>query len=335
MYDRTFLIYTNVCLIFRLTLHKIGNYYYLSTKRKMKRLLWLIGIPISIILVWVIFIVVRCWPGNERQLTSSLVTMKRVSYFTLLSNHSPILYFSSLRDDSLMEHPAWNKDSIITSTQMYHGFWIKPSWLFPVCKGRMVAAIDSVKTVYNEQETVLIVKKEINRLQKKLRDLDAQRDEYRYYLKVHSVKDEGYELVAKHATINHSRMDTIQHVLRLLSAHVSNKKLKINRIDQYHAYIRHSQKSASIECSLVRYGTKGQIALMQTIDKKTPKDVFAISIIPYASMFWQGVLSLSSRDSLPVPTALGECGAPIFTKYGNMVGMKLNKGGVDSKDILK
>ena len=74
---------------------------------------------------------------------------------------------------------------------------------------------------------------------------------------------------------------------------------------------------------------------MQTIDKKTPKDVFAISIIPYASMFWQGVLSLSSRDSLPVPTALGECGAPIFTKYGNMVGMKLNKGGVDSKDILK
>lgn len=303
--------------------------------RKMKRSLWIVCIPILIILVWVVFMIILCWPGNERELTSALVKVKRVSCFTLSADQSPILYFASLRGDSLLEHPTWNKDSMIMDVDWYYGFWVKPSWAFPFCNGRMIVGMDSVKSHYQHREAIQIVKKEISYLQSMLKMLNGQRDEYRYYLKVHGVKDEGYDVVVKHATITHSRIDTIQHALQLLLKYESSQNLAIERYDKFYAGVNSPKKSIPVGCSVIKYGADGRIALMQTTDKKTPKDIFAISLLPYSDKFGQGVLSLSSGDSLPVPTVLGDYGAPVLTSSGNLVGMKLNRHSVAVKEIFK
>lgn len=303
--------------------------------RKMKRSLWIVCIPILIILVWVVFMIIQCWPGNERQLLSAQVKMKRVSCLTLSADQSPILYFASLSGDSLLQHPTWNKDSVMMDVDWYHGFWVKPSWVFPFCNGRMIVGMDSVKPRYQHREAIQIVKKEISYLQSTLKMLNGQRDEYRYYLKVHGVKDEGYDVVAKHATITHSRIDTIQRVLQLLLKYESSPNLTIERHDKFYAAINSARKSIPVGCSVIKYGADGRIALMQTADKKTPTDIFAINLLPYSDMLGPGILSLSSRDSLPVPTVLGDYGTPVLTSSGNLVGVKLNKHSVAVKDIFK
>ena len=238
-------------------------------------------IIIVAVLSTIIWTTYRLWPDNEEELKASVVTIERTFYYEITQNGKPVLYTAALSADTLMERMSWNKDSITKSHRLTKGYWMNNMWIFPSCNGKLVTLKTDTSDINTRHINIdRLIAHEIDTLNHIIKVAKHKQSNCRYYLRVHGVQDEGYDIVAKFATENHARLDSSIRCLNILSElqKAENKSnIKIRKIETYTTRGNKHTKLKQVEN---HKDAPRNYMVLQTINKRTPDDVYALSKRP-------------------------------------------------------
>ena len=173
----------------------------------------------------IIILVLAAWllhnMGQRAQKSAdTLVRLEVRQYYTVSFNDKPAFYFTGFNTDSTMRGISATKDSIRVIPQYQQGRFYNAISVLPSCLGRIRTSMPAVKTNPNnikwKGNARLLANKQQTAMDSILRVANHELDELGYYMRVHSVIDEGY----------HEQEFTHQHISR----------------ERIHRYLYHRQR---------------------------------------------------------------------------------------------
>ena len=169
---------------------------------------------IAALAIWTIF---RIWPDDNKSSLASVVKIDCKRHYVLSDSNGHNLFFAFINADSLMEGLTWDKENIISHETESEGFWINQNWFYPSCGGKIISPVsDTTDIIMNHITPINFVEKGIEHLKKENRNITQKQSELKYYLRVHGVQDEGYDMVAEYATKIRSYKDSINKEIAIL-----------------------------------------------------------------------------------------------------------------------
>ena len=202
----------------------------------------------------------------------SLVRLEVRQYYVVSFNGKAAFYFTGFNTDSTMRGISSAKDSLHVIPQYQQGRFYNDFPILPTCLGRIRTKIPAVKTNPNhikwKGNARLLIGKQQVALDSILRTANHELDELGYYMRVHSVIDEGYHIVARYK----SRLDSTTNRLtsiRSLMKKNEKSRISISLINEYTAiYVTENGKTKREACELE--STKGQNVFLRLISHTTP-----------------------------------------------------------------
>lgn len=320
------------------------------------RLMVLLLICLLLLAAWAIWIIK---PYSEQQVKKSILQLERRSYFVLYANGEPLLTFSEFTPDSVMTGLSFSEDSVKRTLFTAGGFWVNRHVAFPSCNGRLLAVVGKAEEIVPTSDNAkLFLRKEISYLTADLKAMRLRQAELRYYLRVHGVQDEGYDIIAKYATRLYAQIDTTLSALEKLRKIGPNTTIKINQKAKFTAKFPDGKGQwQAHELRIVKRSTGGRYALLQTLSEETPQDVKPLVLLPWKSEKGKEVVGasfltnaqgkmnssliesyLQSNGKYLFSDYLQKDGCPIFTPSGTFIGMKVDTTIIyreELKQILK
>lgn len=167
--------------------------YILITKKTLGRVVAAVGVVAAAIVLWWCM-----YPGRNK--TQQRITVH--SYNILRADGKDVLYFRSLGTDSVFRDLQMTSDSIWLAAEPH------------------TAGIDLHAVVEHNRKLI----------DRKLRALDSIDDEMKYYLDVHNVQDEGYDLVVNHQGIVEKKIWMANKIKNILNGINNDAKLEIEHV---------------------------------------------------------------------------------------------------------
>ena len=229
-------------------------------------------------LIWTTY---RLWPDNNEELKASRITVERTYYYEITQNGKPMLYMADISADTMMQRMSWNKDSINKSHRLTQGYWMNSFWMVPSCNGKLVTLKTDTADINTKNINLKrLIAHEIDTLKHIIKVGKTKQNNCRYYLRVHGVQDEGYDIVAKFATENHAKLDSSVRCLNILTELQKNEgkgDIKIRKIETYTA-----KNDKRIKFNFVEQHKDNprNYAVLQTTNKNTPNEAYALSKRP-------------------------------------------------------
>lgn len=283
------------------------------------------------------------------------------SYYTISLDRKPILYFSRLNADSTLAEITTNVDSARNNIIYSAGFWVNKMPIFPSCYGHIATAFEGKDEVVkiNYAYALRIMSIEAKRLKVMKDSLKSESGELKYYLSVHGVQDEGYNMIAKYAAKVNAELKNVDSVLNIIHKKEDLSKIAVKHISEYSAiYYDSNNKLRRVKCVMKAASFKKQSCLLQTVDKTTPDGVCAIFIKPWACVIPKKILAISyaglgSKEfespkakanivagnykllkGHDMPTLFVADGSPVFSHRGRLIGMTSGKKVINRKRIV-
>lgn len=203
--------------------------------------------------------------------------VERQSWYELEIDGAPVLYFAKTDSDSTLASLSEKRDTAITRT-LAPAHWTNRMWWLPSCNGRLSAMLDTLpQPSFSPAE---IVDLNLKIAEKRLKDLDTMSDEMEYYFSVHSVQDEGYELVTDFYEKTIRQISDLSGVIAQLKRCQQAKALSVSHKALYRAvYDGEAGKKQADTCVLVRqkphhpYKGNGLLSTLQLESKHTPSGI--------------------------------------------------------------
>ena len=298
---------------------------------KIKNIIVYIALPVIVtaMAIWTIF---RIWPDDNKSSLASVVKIDCKRHYVLDDMNGHNLFFAFINADSLMEGLTWDKENTINNETVSDGFWINSNWFYHSCKGKILSAVsDTTDIKINKMSAKSIVDREIEYLKKENKAISQKQSELKYYLKVHGVQDEGYDIVAKYATKMHRYKDSINKEITILKDIQKAGSIKIYVKDKYIAtYKNRNNQTVKQVCYLIRKSSDNRIQLLQNCNNTTPHNVNTVNVMPWNSDKNKKSMAVCSRFSIPCPEEIANNGAGIYTEAlfhkGLFAGMKTSHG---------
>ena len=300
-------------------------------KMRLKNIIIYIALPV-IVTVLAIWIISRIWPDDNKSSLASVVKIDCKRHYVLSDANGHNLFFAFINSDSLMEGLTWDKENIINNATDSEGFWINQSWLYPSCEGKIISSVsDTTDLIIKNITPEGFTEREIVYLKKENISITQKQSELKYYLKVHGVQDEGYNMVAKYATKIHAYKDSINKELAILKEIKKSKHIKIYIKDQYIATCKNKKKQNIKQvCYLIKKSSDNRIQLLRNFNNTMPDNVNAVSIMPWKSDKKKKVMAVCFRFDTPCPEEIADNGSSIYTETlfhkGLFSGIKTSNG---------
>lgn len=216
--------------------------------------------------------IMRCLPLSDDDIRNSKVIIEQETYYEILADGRPILYFSQMASDSTFTGGVTSHDSLQTRKEMVQGYWVNSIPLWPSCFGKIITKGIKEPTrimSYSSNEIHRMLLHQFISTDHVLAGIESQRNELRYYMRTHDVTDYGYNRIAAYAYTVKSKIDSLHRVLRAIRNISHNKKLTIRRTALYHIV---ADSASRVACRRIQKYEDGTI-LIQTINKQTPSSV--------------------------------------------------------------
>lgn len=224
-----------------------------------------------LLLIFILFLI-SFFP-TEGKLQRSATVVESSHYYQLEVNGVPLIFFSALTSDSAMAGIALHPDSVERDTRLDTACWIHRFPVIPSCRGRLLtrANTDSISAA----EIPMILERERSRLDSIVPLSDHADDELRYYLAIHNVTDEGYNMIADYNQQHLRRLNMLHKAQNLLNAISEKDSLHVRRITIYKVVVRSSDGlSDTIICE--PYRRNGDWLYLSTFNRQTPEGVEAV-----------------------------------------------------------
>lgn len=214
----------------------------------------------------------RCLPLSGDDIRNSKVIIEQETYYEILADGRPILYFSQMASDSTFSGGVTSPDSLQPRKELVTGYWVNSLPLWPSCFGKiMTKGIKEPTRImsYSSNEMHRMLLHQFISTDHVLAGIESQRNELRYYMRTHDVTDYGYGHIAAYSYEVKSKIDSLHRVMRAIYKISRNRKLTVKRTTRYHVV---ADSTNRITCSRIRKYEDGTI-LIQTLNKQTPSSV--------------------------------------------------------------
>lgn len=208
---------------------------------------------------WSLIILIAClFVGRRKEKCAALVEI--ASIYEIRMDGKTLLSFAP--------------DTLVTP-----GVWVNRWWLFPSCRGNLATYEARKDEGISNKNMVGWLQERLERNDSTLQGLLHIQEETRYFLRKHTVREEGYELVAKHAERVQQKIDSIQEMNLYLEEAMQNKHAELVQKRDFCVIYRQGDKLMREPCRLVNQS--GNQIRLQTERKKKPAETKAISLWPW------------------------------------------------------
>ncbi|MGI6222131.1 MAG: GH25 family lysozyme [Prevotella sp.] len=225
--------------------------------------------------VFLTAIMLQSMENRAQKNAETQVELQVNQYYMVSIDGKPAFYFTRFNADSTFIGVAFNKDSLRFIPQYQTGRFYHAIPTLPTCMGRIKTPLPKVTTnphnINWQSNASRITDKEISVLDTVLKREDFNLDELTYYMRVHSVIDEGFSIVANYK----SRLDSAyrRHKrLRKLLNDSKNSRITITLENEFTAiYTTDSGTTKREKCRLLK--VKDSTVHLRLASHRTPSYV--------------------------------------------------------------
>lgn len=255
-----------------------------------------------------------------------------------------------------------------------NGFWYQPFlWLNGgrLFTSAVVVPHDSLLLMFSKNPTAFM-KRQLQQCKLQVSRLEHEENEYQYYMRTHSVQDEGYTLIAQYYSrlkMYHDTLIRISHKLESYSQ-LASASLRLQRWSRYsiRSMADSGLQTLSVNARLLGMDSAYGVALLQTDNEKLPKGAAVITgnLFDVLRLFYNHrpirsatlvgfnrpadfalvdsiepdyiLGQLTSKDKNVVshfPALSAIDGAPVFLSNGHLWGMFTSKRMIHYSDLNK
>jgi hypothetical protein len=243
------------------------------------------------------------------------------------------------------------QDTIIlqSDTICQQGVWINKHWWWPSCDGRILTLGQKKGPTHHthtskSSDLALQISEMADSIEQLLITKDRERNEIEYYFRSHGVQDEGYNRISYYEGMQKKKADSLKSVYQML------KSIKLNPhshlVRRYHLYVSwydSDGRLSSMNCqpTLVDNDLSGAPIIIHTEHFVTPKGIYAVKKMPWKPIGSRQIVTatLSRENSVTphhtllttgnmiddshhnLPDLFARDGSPVFTAYGQFVGI--------------
>lgn len=243
----------------------------MEAKKKRKKK-WRIAVVSSVIALCTLFIYLAMRPSVE-QVDNAKAIVEVRQYWIISVGGSPLLYFSAFSPDSTCQGIALDIDSVEPAAHLTSAAWIHSFPMIPLNRGRLIIR-DTLNLEFNPDATTLVANEKL-RIDSALKAMHDEDNELRYYLRVHNVMDEGYNMIADYHTNLCKRINIYQQALDTLQTIHSNARPTLHLVSHYYTLLTDSTGNTRTEPCKVLLQRKGNIRL-QAKNRRLPENAKSI-----------------------------------------------------------
>ena len=235
--------------------------------RSLARRLMQPSYPILIIAAAVLFVLYLI---NRQEGDGAEAVVQTDSYYTLTIDGVPAIYFASIDNDTTLSGGTVSKDSVATHRERHRAYWVNQLSLLPSCFGRLLIAHDpqpSNAINYGSERLHRMLDDLYIRIDKQLAGWESQSNELRYYLRVHSVKDYGYNNIAEYSQYVSRQIDSLHNLSAAIGCIRDSQRLALD-----YTTIYRTRTDTLVRCHPLRSYNHG-FRLIQTYNHLTPARV--------------------------------------------------------------
>lgn len=172
-------------------------------------------------------------PSSEEQLQGSIARLEYDTYYEVSIDGQPAFYMSDY-DNWTTSRLSTDGTDIPKNSKVVHGTWIRRTFT-PLCRGRLLTEgtnpkqwelTENAKIRETMEQQRPVIERRISVLQKRIEELQ-------YFLRVHNVKDEGYNDIADYESTAKADLEQTQKVLIILSDTGQLDKMRVRFIQEY------------------------------------------------------------------------------------------------------
>lgn len=309
-----------------------------------------------VLLIIVAATVISYWPSSRNAMKHSAVIIESRSYYTVDHNDSALFSFSNINKDSLLLGITTSPASVYPRCYSA-GCWVNKYAIIPSCRGRILTCIDDehagkVTSIVTDS-FIPIMRRQIKDTKIKLSSLRNKADDLKYYLSVHGVQDEGYDMISRYASRIYTDRDSINKIYKLLNSIDEKSNVRVSYHTDYTVIYRDAARQLKrIHCHALTSRSVDGFRLIQTDTKSTPSEAnpqFFHHLLPWhdrraqliyaagydglgkesfnigkaKSTLMPGYLneSLGNKASHSIPKLFAPDGTPIFSDNGFFLGI--------------
>ena len=159
----------------------------------------------------------RLLPSSADEMRRCAVVVSATSWYEVTVDGKPLLYFAESDADSAVYNVTTDRKKALHRS-FSTGVWTNDWLLMPSCKGRLVTISHAPSDVLRGSADSTIIRLCREAVTARLRDINKQKSELNYYMRVHNVQDYGYQEVAALDTRVNRAYTEAERVLQLIDS---------------------------------------------------------------------------------------------------------------------
>lgn len=305
-------------------------------------------------------------PHSIENMATNGALIEYVSYYEICSNGKPVVWFKTLGDSLLPDEMSIAADSTVTNKRLIEGVFVNRYAFVPSCRGRILTTFpDSLafKRLASANKNVAsMLQTAADRTAEDIKRMEKEAEETDYYLRIHNVRDDGYNTIAEFSAQLKERKEKAEALLSTLKSTAKKGRLGVRMIRKYTLlYCDTVGMVRRIACNELISASGKPFVMLQTANKRMPdgatavylhrwltprveaKDGVIVASHPTAmsgdttptaisAKTFGGVMADGMRPDLP-PT-LTPNGAVVYTERGFFIGVCLEGRIVKPCDII-
>ena len=197
-----------------------------------KRLLW--GLSMLALLVLAVLLVLPHIPPSKEGMQRSTALLERSTFYEVSLDGQAMFQLSDNDNWTISRMSVNMLDTTVAHVEQVTGTWLRRTFQ-PFCRGRlMVAAADT--SLWNTDKAARAAAALPDQREVLLRRIEAMEkriEELQYFMKVHGVTDEGFNVVADWHQIATEELRNVKQVMEVLNDSTHLQRMTVSLVQKY------------------------------------------------------------------------------------------------------
>lgn len=324
----------------------------LTDKKKILRTA-LQSLPATLATIVILLYATTFLPLSTEKMERSTALIEQTSYYEICSGGKPVARFRTLDDNCMPDDLYLPEDSDAIDRMFTTGCFVNKYPMFPSCRG-LILSINPDSTACERLNTANkkirdIISEKADDLKESIARIDKEQEELDYYLSIHNVNDDGYNVMADYSEQLKRRKMQTERMAAALGTMSEKKRIEIKHIKKYTLLYKDTAGATRrMVCDVMSKDSGQPFCLLQTSDRRMPDGASALYIHQWLMPHTEkedGVISASypgctSHGFTPgdaaartfagtvtdngghdIPRLLAPDGSPVFTADGRFAGI--------------
>ena len=216
----------------------------------------------------------------DRQLRAAAL-VESEEYVEITADGKAVAWCGGIGADGLPRRMSLKADSTVVSRTYANGLWVNKYPFMPSCRGLLIIACgdgcDDDRTAAADNDARAVIAKAVRLTAERVRLMDEKTEEADYYMRVHNVNDDGYNVVAEYSARLKTERDEAARLLTVLKSLQEKREIGFRQVRRY--TLLYNDTSGTVRRKACRRLTPGgdkRFTLLQTADCRLPDGAAAV-----------------------------------------------------------